>query len=413
MPSTEIIHRAGWVIADAHTCLPNGFLRERDGVIQEIGSGRATSTAKVIDHGEGVLMPMPVNAHTHLELGALAGAVPCDQGFLPWVQQLLAKRQALETRAIEEGIHSGIRALWASGCGVIGEIASLDVSWPWLAASPMAGVYFREHLGSAVRYEPEKVDARGRMPQSLAGHAPHTTAPRLLSALKQTTRQAGLPFSLHLAESVEEMEFLRTGRGIWADFLASRDIDFAMWERPRDSLAGWLDQLALLDERTLAVHCLHCDQSDFERLQQKGASVCVCVRSNRNLHGRMPDMAAIQASGVNVCLGTDSLASTASLSIFDEMQAVAEAYPFLRPHQILEMATDNGARALGLETHYGGLSPGRQAAMAYIPVKADSADHLLAKLVNGDIDSSQLCWRDRRLDAQSVSWEHANRLKLN
>ncbi len=80
--------------------------------------------------------------------------------------------------------------------------------------------------------------------------------------------------------------------------------------------------------------------------------------------------------GINVCLGTDSLASNPSLSILDEMRFLRSHYRDLCSDQILRMGTINGARGLGLATKTGSIASGKRADLVVVPLEttADAPD---------------------------------------
>jgi cytosine/adenosine deaminase-related metal-dependent hydrolase len=203
-----------------------------------------------------------------------------------------------------------------------------------------------------------------------------------LKTLKAKAHRLGRPMAVHVAESAEELEFITTGRGAWAQLLHHRGIDFSDWGLPAGSPLGHLDSLGLLDGTTLAVHLVHADSRDLSLLEKRGTPMCVCPRSNQALHGCLPDVAGLLAAGPPVALGTDSLASVSSLNLFDEMAFLASAAPQLEPARILAMATIGGAAALGLDREWGALAPGRRARFLYIPLEAGSKRELVSRLVH-------------------------------
>lgn len=379
-----VVHRAGWVVADPRHVYKEGYVHIEKGVIRTTGSGRPPGGATVIDHGPGVLTAAMVNAHTHLELGALCGKLPFDKGFQHWVSDLLQQRDDLSNEEIKGGILKGITELIESGCAVLGDISTLGASWEILIKSGMAGVWFHEFLGNSIPETPSRREEGGAIRSAFAGHAPHTSSPNLLSVLKKITRERGLPFGIHVSESEAEMEFITTATGTWAAFLSRRGIVFSDWGLPATSPVFHLDRLGILDEKTLVVHLLHSQKKDLELLAERGVTVCICPRSNENLHGRLPDLFGMMAAGVPVCLGTDSLASVPSLSLWEEIRLVATRYPTVSPAQIWAMATVNGARALGVSELFGTLRPGRAPAMLYVPVAASTPSAVLEKMVFGD-----------------------------
>jgi cytosine/adenosine deaminase-related metal-dependent hydrolase len=233
--------------------------------------------------------------------------------------------------------------------------------------SDIEGVFFNEYLGG-MSNKPDGFVRNGSFLKSFAGHAPHTTSPDLLVYLKNQCKKNALPFSIHVSESEEEEEFIRTGRGAWADFLRLRGIDFSLWPVTSNGSIAYLDSLGILDDRTIAVHVLRSDKKDHAVLKSNNVNVCLCPRSNFNLHGKRPDAEEMFHKQVNLCLGTDSLASTHSLSMIDEICDMNEAYSHIPPREIFRMATINGAKALGISDRFGTIEKGKSGKCFYLPV---------------------------------------------
>jgi len=383
---TATIHRARWIVADPRTIYRDGFLTIENKKVKAVGAGPGGRYENVIDHGPGVIMPVLVNAHTHLELSSLKGQIPFDKGFVHWVRELLCRRAAADRDELVSGIKAGIDELVSSGCAVVGEISTLDLTWQLLSDSEVFGVWFKEYLGNIL---PEKIVCNKKnknMAISCAGHAPHTTAPDIITCLKNACRSKGLPFSIHVAESIDEIEFLATGRGPWANFLKERGIDFSSWRLGAKTPVEHLKLLGIMDNNTIAVHLLFAQKEDFETLACHNIKVCICPRSNFNLHDKLPDLEKMLQVGLKPSLGTDSAASVASLSMFDEMAYAASVFPYVSPEKIFEMATINGSAALGLEDRFGSLLPGKYGAFIYLPVEVARKTDVIAALVTGDFN---------------------------
>ncbi|MBI5592971.1 MAG: amidohydrolase family protein [Deltaproteobacteria bacterium] len=378
----SVIHRAGWVIIDPWTIYPNGYVRVANGSIQEIGQGTPAGSDEIRDHGNGVIFPALVNAHTHIELCALKGRIATHKGFGFWVKDLIEKRALLDDNDLLEASEIGIQEIIASGCGAVGEISSLGLTLEPVRKSGLAGVWFREFLGDHFSNTENLEGRSGDLQTSLAGHAPHTTSPEALVEIKNRTRERNAPFSIHLAESDEEMSFLTTTQGPWKEFLLSRGIDTKSWGLPVESAVRHLHAIGILDNRTILVHVLHADQTDMNMIHESGAHVCLCPRSNFALHGKLPDLNGMIKTGIHLCLGTDSLASVSSLSMLDEMAFTAKNFPMAGPERIFQMATLGGAAALGLDNRMGTLVPGKQARLAYLDIQASKASRVMETLVN-------------------------------
>ncbi|MDD9305121.1 MAG: amidohydrolase family protein [Desulfobacter sp.] len=343
---------------------------------------------KIKELGNGVIIPALVNAHVHLELSALETDLAFDQGFTAWVRQLLNKRDNLGENRLRQAANRAAKGLKALGTGIIGEISTLGITRDLVQKNGLSGIWFQECLGGAIPKDilPKAQDLiKNNLFFSMAGHAPHTCSPDLLGRLKTQTAAQGLVFSIHLAESCEESEFLDKGKGLWADFLLSRKIDIRNWPVGNTTPVGYLHKLGILDSATLGVHLLHLNAKDIDILADTGTQICLSPRSNENLHQRLPDIEKMLKKGLDPALGTDSLASCASLSLFDEMAFVRTHYPNIKPETIFNMATINGAKALGLDHKFGCLAPGKASCFVYLDMDVPNKNQLLERLTWNEI----------------------------
>ncbi len=380
-----VTHRAGWVMVDPWTLIPDGYVAtaaDRILAVGHSGQGRAFMDAgEIIDHGPGLLMPCLVNAHAHMELCALADKTVLDRGFLEWVESVIALREKITDADLIPAARDGYRRSLAEGVRVLGDISTSGITESLFSELPVLGAWFRECLGSAAEdlscqhIEPAKI-------VSLAGHAPHTTGPELLVHLKDVTRQHRMPFAIHLAESAEEMEFIATGKGPWAELLQARGIDFSACRFSQQTAVAYADTLGLLDDRTLAVHLVRADQNDIRMLAKRKVKVCLCLQSNMRLHGRLPNLPAMLNAGIKPCLGTDSPASNPDASLWAEIAFSAKSFPDIAPSDMLAMVTCNGAAALGLGDVLGSLRPGFIAGLIYVPIHATNLAEVMEVLVH-------------------------------
>lgn len=385
-PGTNTVHRAGWVIITPWQVIENGCVEVENGLIKDVyrvSPGKNRTGQHIIDHGPGVLMPCLVNAHLHLELSALKNALPVDKGFAVWVQELLEKREAAGDAVLLSAAKQAAKQLADQGVGYIGEISTLGLTRTIVQPLNLSGVWFQEFLGSD---RPDIIIGKTRIGKanslsfSLAGHAPHTTDPFLLQAVKKKTAARNLPFSIHLAESDAESQFLSGQKGEWGDFLMSRGIDTSSWPIGSKSPVQYLEGLGVLDSSTLAVHLLNIEPRDLDTLVRTQTQICLCPRSNNNLHKRLPDIGKMLEKKLAPALGSDSLASCDSLSIFDEMAFIRGKYPNIDPVQVLSMATINGARALGFDHLAGTLDKGKKSAFIYVDLNVRNKTDLIERV---------------------------------
>ncbi len=378
---TAVRHRARWAMLAPGRWLDNAAVTVAQGKVVQVESGPGNKHGTpAFDHGPGVIMPGLVNAHTHLSLSALSGKVEPGSGFLTWVHKLIEVRRNLAADAAITAMEQAVIRLRDTGVTLVGEFGPHIPVAPALAAAGLSGTVWLEFLGNDQDLPPLPRPL-GEVNFAYAGHAPHTTSPSLLRRIKELDRRLDRAFALHLAESEEELEFLATRKGQWADFLREMGMDFSGWTCWGRRPVELASELGLLDGDTLAVHLLRVTAKEIELFARSGAQLCLCPRSNRNLHGSLPDIPAFLAAGLAPALGTDSLASTETISMFDEMRFVALSYPMLSPETILAMATVNGARALS-RPDLGAISPGQTARLMYVDVDTATPAEAAERLVN-------------------------------
>jgi cytosine/adenosine deaminase-related metal-dependent hydrolase len=162
------------------------------------------------------------------------------------------------------------------------------------------------------------------------------------------------------------------GSGVMFDWLQRNNRD--MSDCGERSPLQHLDRFGVLSENCLAVHVNYLADRDAKLLATRKTSVAHCPRSHRYFGHEDFPLAALTRAKVNICLGTDSLATvykthrqTVELNMFDEMQAFAAKHPRVSPEKILRLATVNGARALGMAGHAGEISERALADLIAIP----------------------------------------------
>jgi cytosine/adenosine deaminase-related metal-dependent hydrolase len=215
----------------------------------------------------------------------------------------------------------------------------------------------------------------GRFPVSLAPHAPYSVSPRLFQGIRAAqARTPFLPSSVHLAESPEECELVRTGGGPWRTLLERLRAWDPTWTAPAGSPVEYLDRMGVLDARLLAAHAVHATAGDLALLARRGVTIVTCPRSNVFVGAGEPPVADFYGSGVKVAVGTDSLASNDDLNLFAEMAAMRRLAPRVPASSLLESATAVGAAALGFDASHGTIEPGRTAALIAVSVPPEVID---------------------------------------
>jgi cytosine/adenosine deaminase-related metal-dependent hydrolase len=333
------------------------------------------------DLGAGVLLPGLVNAHCHLELSHLAGLDrTVTGGLVPWVEALMAQRGRTGEEGIRAATRKAIRQLESTGTVAVGDVSNALAHLDLLERSSLRAVVFYELIG----FDPARADAilagaetvlslARRSPLRtrirLAAHAPYSVSPALFAGIVAR----GGPAALHLAESPEESRLVASGDGGWRGFLDRRGLAAVPFEARGLSPVAYADGLGALQAGTVCAHCVQVDDADCATLAARGVFVALCPRSNRATGAGTAPVPRLLAAGVRLCLGTDSLASAATLDLLEEMALLQAQFPDLDPSVIVRMGTAGGAQALGLDG-LGVIEPGASGDLAFAPAAASPTD---------------------------------------
>jgi aminodeoxyfutalosine deaminase len=387
------VFHADWILPIVRGPLRDGWVDVREGRITAVGEGRppADTGAGRAESGlapgdasvKTAILPGLVNAHTHLELSWMRGLVP-PVGAMPlWASRLIEIRRhaaVTDDPARDAAVVDGVEGARRAGTSLVGDISNSPLADAPLLASGMRAVIFRELIGFRDQ-DPGPAIEQGRrsvpsvLPSgvrtTLTPHAPYSVAPRLLQAIHADT--AG-PFSIHLGESAAEVEFLRNGSGPWREILKRVGAWEPSWAAPGTGPVDYLATLGLLGPRLIAVHGVHLEDRELSRLADAGATLVTCPRSNAWTGAGVPPLDRFYAYGIRVAVGTDSLASVDTLSVFDELAAMRRLAPAVPASTLLRSATLDGAAALGFGDELGAIAPGLAAALLAVSVPAGTID---------------------------------------
>jgi cytosine/adenosine deaminase-related metal-dependent hydrolase len=381
--------KAAWVLPIADEPIADGWVAIEDGRVADLGSGAA---GDAVDLGAAAILPGLVNAHTHLELSYLRGAVPAADRFIDWIRTLMAARRELPDpgdRRIVTAARTALAEAQASGTGLFGDVSNTLVTVPLLREARVPARVFFELLGfkepdpagrvwsarARIGEHGERTGAVDEVRIALAPHAPYSVSPGLFAAIRAELDADGDHVStVHLCESLEELEFVRKGSGAWRDLLQEIGTWDPEWRPHGGSPVEYLADLGFLDGRVLAVHGVQFTGDDLARLRALGMTVVSCPRSNRHVGVGAPPLEAFYAMGVAVAFGTDSLASCEDLNMFGELAEARRIAPRVPASHLLESATLVGARALGFDDRLGTIERGKRAALIAVRLPEHTAD---------------------------------------
>ena len=397
----KVIYSASWLLNPNAPPVAGGALLVRNGIVVETGTLsalRSKNSAPVVDFPGSALLPGFVNAHTHLELSHFPSWLhqsPVDyapHSFADWIIQLIKIKRGLTSDDYCHSIREGVRMCLESGTTAVGEIVSNPAMAEQYYRSPLVGRLYFELLGQESGLFQNKLAAamaavlgedEQTIPPGLSPHAPYTIAEKHLATIRETSVAYRLPLAIHVSESRSEADFVFDGSGE----LASTFFPFVGWEPflgnpPRCSSTELLHRHGLLTPATVAIHCVHVSESDAGILKKSGAHIALCPRSNDLLDvGRAP-VALLKRAEIPLALGTDSLASNNSLSLWDELRYALEVFSDdLTEQDVFSMVTTGGAAALGITTTSGSLDAGKRADFQVVGNCGGDETHALERVM--------------------------------
>ena len=344
---------------------PHGFVAIAGDRIQTIGqmaNCHTSSRAKVIDAHGGLVMPGLVNGHTHGAMTLFRGLAD-DLPLLEWLEQHIFPAEArfvssdmvywatklaaaemilagtttvadsyfFEDEAARAFVESGMRAVAAHGV--------IDFPAPGVADPA-------DNVNAVARFL-DRWQESDLLTPAVFAHSPYTCSSETLIKAKELARKYHVPFFIHLAETESEKGLIR--------------------EKWHGSPASYLASLDIVDNQTVCVHSVWLDGEDIALIAQSGASIISCPESNMKLAAGVAPLVSMRRAGIAVGIGTDGCASNNNLDLFAEMDVCAKLHKvsaldatLLPAREVLAMATEEGARALGL-ADTGVLSPGKYA----------------------------------------------------
>lgn len=354
----------------------------------------AFNEAKKIILPQTLLCPGLVNAHCHTEL-SLDQTPPYPGNFPLWIQRIMEIKSLISEQDISRYIQQGSQQLLESGVTCLADHVSFNSDFIELQNLPFRSHFFIEVLGVVddvaehIFEHCEKIidsipKNTTRIKWSLSPHSVHALA---ASQFEKIAKKNFTRHSIHLLESAAEKEYFEKNSGPMYDFIHQRGLKNP---RPPKSPVDFLNQVGLLNEKLLLIHGNYLSDQEIEILANHQVNLVHCPLSHEYFqHKNFP---LKKLGQINIALGTDSLSSAKSISMFDVLRAMQKSYPQLSQKEIFQMATLNGAKALGLENEIGSLTVGKKADVIGVPLIHNQglenifqADQVKFSMINGKV----------------------------
>lgn len=334
-------------------------------------------TADKIERFEGVITPGFVNSHCHLELSHLKNKIPKHTGLPEFAKQVILLRQKCDRATIAESQREADKEMWENGIVAVGDISNGPDSFPQKSASNIFYHTFIELIGlnpdNAEFIFEKGVELHGKLKNyqlkgSFAPHAPYSTSAPLIKKISEFDSDRELPFSIHNQESVEETKFFQGEKSGFDELYKFLNLDLSWFVPPGGtSLQNYVSALSI--SPSLLVHNTITSPADLSMVTDKNIYWCFCPCANKFIENRLPDFEIFRKFDHRICLGTDSLASNAQLSLVEEANQVLTATDTFSVENLLRAITFNPAEALGLTNAFGHMIEGRNAGLNLIKIQ--------------------------------------------
>ncbi|HPM03069.1 MAG TPA: amidohydrolase family protein [Candidatus Cloacimonadota bacterium] len=354
-------------VDDQNNILENHAVIITDGLIVEILSSEHVNgkyLAKTyIDAKNQILMPGMINMHTHIPMTYFRGLAD-DLPLNVWLEKYIWPNEAkyisdsfiydASIHGIAELIKNGITQFndmyfiptqTANACvkaGIRAVISDIGLDFP------MGDFHQPDQCFEKIRNLKESYQNEDHVRFSLGPHAIYTCSEETLKKCRDISQKENVLIHMHLSETAFEVEQCLEKNGL----------------RPVE----YLEKIGLLNENLLIAHGVHLNEKEVELLKKYNVSVCINTESNLKLASGFAPIKLYLDYGVNLCLGTDGVASNNNLSLFDEMSVTSKVHKalnmdptLLSATQMLRMVTVNAAKALGQKDILGSIEPGKKA----------------------------------------------------
>ena len=308
----------------------------------------AELTYQLSDH---ILLPGLINAHTHSAMSLLKGYAD-DLQLETWLNDYIwpAESKFVNYDFVLDGSELAIAEMIKGGTTTFNDM----YFFPEATAKAVENLGIRANIGLVVMEfpsnyanDPQEYLNKGfefrdnwrdnkLISTSIAPHAPYSVSNSTFELINTYAEQLNLTIHTHLHETRNEIEE------------SIKQFSSTPIER--------LSELGLLGPKLMAAHCVHLSENDIYQLKSNGVSVLCNISSNMKLGSGFVDVYKLINNNINIAIGTDSSASNNRLDMFSEMRSMAlnnkaltMKSEFLKPSEVIKMATINGAKALGLD----------------------------------------------------------------
>ncbi|MCZ7392792.1 MAG: amidohydrolase family protein [Candidatus Methanoperedens sp.] len=376
----DLIIKGGRVLTMNGGIIDGGVIAVESGLITFVGKGTKERAQEVIDAKGCAVMPGLINAHTHLPMTLFRG-VADDLAYEEWTKKIQRAEAKLSPKDVRAGAYLGVLEMIKTGTTSFAdmyihmdEVAQV-VEETGMRASLGYGMIEGRNEDSETKLKSRADFVRkwsgaglSRITTMYAPHSALSCSREFLIKVREKARKDMVGIHIHVLETEDELNLMKKRYGMCS--------------------IKFLDSIDFLGSDVLAAHCVWLSDDDIGILKGKNVNVVHCPTSNMALGVGIAPVQKMLERGINVALGTDSAASSGSLDMWKEMRMASLLHKVKDPaampvSKVLEMATVNGARAMGINA--GALAPGYLADVIIVDIKKPqfTSSNLISALVHG------------------------------
>jgi cytosine/adenosine deaminase-related metal-dependent hydrolase len=348
------------------------LVTDENGVVEDLVNSEEAGDAEDI---KGILTPGFINAHCHLELSHMKGLIPEKTGLVDFVYKVVTERFHPENEILA-AIEKAEDEMIADGIVAVGDICNNILTIPqktrqrlfyrnFIEASGWSPVLSEQRFRRAL--DIFKLFEKEFSYNSISPHAPYSVSDLLWKLLEEELR--GKVVTIHNQETEDENKFFMDGSGDFNRLYEMMKID-SSHHKPtgKTSLQSYFEKLKTA-AKIILVHNSFISESDinfikaFEREtknEKRETFFCICINANQYIESALPPLDLLRKNNADLVIGTDSLASNHSLRITDEIKTIRKFFPAIPLEEILQWATLNGAKALGIDDKFGSFEKGKR-----------------------------------------------------
>lgn len=352
--------------------LGNDFvlITQKNGIVEDIVS--VENAGDDVQQLEGILLPGLVNTHCHIELSHLKNCIPQHTGLTNFILHIVQQRNASE-ETILQAIANAEAEMLQNGIVAVGDICNTAFSIQQKKNSQLKWYSFLEAAGwlpevANKRFEQmqalENQFAQLDFPCAIVPHAAYSVSNDLWNLLQP--QFAHKTISIHNQETIAEDELFINGTGQFLEMYATMNIHNQSFQSTnKSSVQSYFNKLSAATN-TVLVHNTFTNSSDIQFVQNTAlannqtAYFCLCPNANLYIENTLPNIELFRKNNAILTLGTDSLASNTTLNIIEEVKTIQQHFPTIPLAEILQWATLNGAKALGMEHELGSFTKGKK-----------------------------------------------------